>query len=124
MRKKPVSQSTISMAGRGFQLQDNNNSTNENSNASNRFFVKKSVTKYMEKSMEVTGKEEEINKLQNNYFSLEGRFKFNNELLLKMEEENQNEKRNYKESIRLFKDFFYQLLMIGKDCRQNSFILD
>ena len=105
------------MTGKSFYLQEDNNSAIQISNNTNKTLVRKSVTKFLEKSMEGLSKEEEITRLQSNYLSLEGRLKFNNELLLKMEEENQHEKRNCKESIKLFKNFFCQLLMVGKDCR-------
>lgn len=75
------------------------------------------VEKFMEKAFDDQIKEDELNKMLENYQKFENKLKYNNDILQKMEDENQVERRNYKETQRLYRDFMLRLLLEGKDCR-------
>lgn len=78
---------------------------------------KKTVQNYLEKAIDEQVKEEEINQLSESKVNFEKKLNFNNEILMNMEAENQTERKNLKETEKIRRNFLFQLLLEGKDCR-------
>ena len=78
---------------------------------------KTNIEKFMEKAMEEQIKEEEINSMNENKDKFEKKIQFNNDMLLSMDRENQVERKNLKETQKLYKNFLFRLLSEGKDYR-------
>lgn len=78
---------------------------------------KTNIQNFMEKALEEQMKEEEINQMNENRINFEKKLKFNNDMLSNMENENQVERKNLKETEKLLRSFLLKLLGEGKDCR-------
>ena len=78
---------------------------------------KTNIEKFMEKALDEQIKEEEINQLNESKIKFEQKLNFNNQILFNMENENQVERKNLKETQKLYKNFLFKLLNEGKDCR-------
>lgn len=78
---------------------------------------KTNIQNFMEKALEEQMKEEEINQMNENKNNFEKKLKFNNDMLSSMENENQVERKNLKETEKLLRNFLFKLLGEGKDCR-------
>ena len=78
---------------------------------------KTTIQNFMEKAMDEQLKEEEINQLNENRINFEKKLKYNNDILSKMEIENQVERKNLKETEKMLRNFLFRLLIEGNDCR-------
>lgn len=78
---------------------------------------KNNVQNFMQKALDEQIKGEEISQLTENKENFERKLTYNNEILLKMENENQTERKNLKDTQKLYRSFFFKLLQEGKDCR-------
>lgn len=125
-RKKPksITSPNDSMEmNSGARISISKNEKNKFKNLNLLSAEKTNIQNFMEKALDEQIKEEEINQLNENKVNFEKKFQFNNEILVKMEKENQIERKNLKETQKIYKGFLFRLLNEGKDCRLLGKIL-